>query len=77
MEIFGKIADFSSMRQKIIAVVLATDMTRHFGDIGKFKNRFLSNGEVKDDGDRLMMMEAMMHAADISNPTRSWEVCKK
>ena len=64
-------------RSKMISIVLATDMSRHFEDHGKFKNRFTSHHDMKDDADKLIVMEALMHAADISNPTREWSVCKR
>jgi hypothetical protein len=61
-------------RMKCIGLVLATDFARHFADFGKFQLRF-SNGGVKDEEDRLMVMEMMMHASDIGNPSRPWKLC--
>ena len=65
---------FKKIRGKIINLVLATDFSRHFSDISKFQTK-LSEGVVEDDEARLLCMEMMMHASDISNPTRPWELC--
>lgn len=62
------------MRESIIDIVLATDVTRHFADLAKFRNRF-SAGEIKNDEDRQIIAETLMHGADVSNPTRPWELC--
>lgn len=61
-------------RYKIISLVLATDFARHFSDLGKFQLKF-SNGSVKDEDDKLLAMETIMHASDIGNPSRPWKLC--
>jgi hypothetical protein len=65
------------IREKIIKVVLATDASKHFKHLNKFKNQF-GSGECKDsDDDRVRAMMMMMHAADISNPSRPWYLCSR
>lgn len=65
------------IREKIIKVVLATDASKHFKHVNKFKNQF-GSGECKDsDDDRARVMMMMMHAADISNPSRPWYLCSR
>lgn len=66
--------DKKKIRFKIISLVLATDFARHFNDLGKFQLRF-SSGGVKDDDDKLLVMEMMMHTSDVGNPSRPWKLC--
>lgn len=65
---------YKKVRGKIINIVLATDFSRHFSDISRFQTK-LNSGVVDDEESRGLCMEMMMHAADISNPTRTWEIC--
>jgi hypothetical protein len=67
--------DYVSMRSKIIAMVLATDISRHFSDLSKFKTKF-TTGEVVVD-DKVIFLEMIMHACDISNPSKPWSLCHK
>lgn len=65
------------IREKMIQVVLATDSSKHFKHLNKFKNQF-GAGDCKDnDDDRIRAMMMMMHAADISNPSRPWYLCSR
>lgn len=58
-------------------MVLATDISRHFVELAKFKSVF-SSGVVSDEGDeKLFFMEMMMHACDISNPSKPWHLCHR
>jgi hypothetical protein len=66
--------DKKKFRFKTISVVLATDFARHFADLGKFQLKF-SNATVKDDEDRMIVMEMLMHASDVGNPSRPWKNC--
>ena len=66
---------YKKTRVKIINLVLATDFSRHFGDISRFQIK-LASGLVEDEEARGLCMEMMMHACDISNPTRPWELCE-
>jgi hypothetical protein len=59
------------MRTKIIAMVLATDFSRHFSDLTKYKNKF-SIPELTEEGDKMLIQEMLMHVADISNPSKPW-----
>lgn len=64
------------LRNKMISMVLATDMSRHFQDMTKFRAKFSNDCNIKDENDKLMSMELMMHSADLGNPCRPWEICK-
>ena len=62
-------------RMRMIAIVLATDFSRHFADLGKFQLKF-SSGVFKDEEeDKSLAMEMMMHTSDIGNPSRPWRLC--
>eukprot|EP01050_Picozoa_sp_SAG11_P000427 SAG11_NODE_12_length_27025_cov_37.402681_30_plen_616_part_00 len=65
-------------RKKMISLFLATDMAQHFDIINKFTMRVDTNqftGENTDD--RELMLNVLLHAADLSNPTRPFETAKK
>jgi len=68
--------DYKTMREKIIANVLATDMSNHFSDMAKLKGRLAADIDVKDK-DKKFIMEIAVHAADISNPSKPWDLCKE
>ena len=63
--------NYKKTRSKIINCVLATDFSRHFADISKFKGK-LAGGKVEDDEGRGLCMDMMMHTCDVSNPSRPW-----
>ena len=54
-------------------MVLATDMSKHFGDLGKFKQRMAAGElDMANDDDKLDIMNMGIHMADISNPSKAW-----
>ena len=61
----------------MISIVLATDMARHFKDQGKLKNRIASDDFNMRSHDKLFVMSFLAHMADISNPTKRWDICIK
>jgi hypothetical protein len=69
--------NFKLARKHILHNVLATDMARHFGDMGKFNNRVISDDFSPSSGDKELATEFLFHMADISNPTKPWPLCKK
>lgn len=66
--------DKKKFRFKMISLILATDFSRHFVDLNKFKLKF-TDGLIKNDEDKLEVMEMIMHTADVSNPSRHWKTC--
>ena len=48
-DIFKEMAndDYTSMRERIISMILSTDMNNHFQDLGKLKGRLASKGLKK------------------------------
>lgn len=61
----------------MVHMVLATDMSKHFGDLGTFRQRVASENFEPDDKDKLLCMGVGIHLADISNPTKPWELTLK
>ena len=62
----------------MIQTVLATDMSKHFQDLGLLKSRMSSDEfDPETDKDKDMLLNLMFHLADISNPTKEWRLCRK
>ena len=65
------------IRKTVVSAVLATDMAVHFQLIGDIAKKAPMNGEelkCRDEGDRLFLCGILMHAADISNPYRRFDM---
>jgi hypothetical protein len=65
------------MRKYIIDNILYTDMSKHFGFFGEIKampgkDDFDPAGKYKSD-----IMKALVHASDIGNPTRPFDIAKE
>lgn len=77
-----------SIRKSIIEMILSTDMSTHFVLIDQLNDCVgrvfvpLStanaiNNVVLHDKDRSIMLRSILHAADISNPSKAWDIAKK
>nr|XP_031858798.1 uncharacterized protein CI109_005751 [Kwoniella shandongensis]KAA5525870.1 hypothetical protein CI109_005751 [Kwoniella shandongensis] len=69
--------DQKAFRKILYSSVLATDMSLHFAWIQRLKefDERLRDGEVgEDEDDRIMICQALIKCADISNPTRPIDV---
>jgi hypothetical protein len=71
-------------RNRIVNIILATDMTKHFDVTNKFKLKVEAGqfGEKGEDGqataeDRDILLDLLMHASDLSNPVRPFPLAKK
>ena len=63
------------MREIIVAMVLATDMTHHFEHVSKFSTKALTCGfDLNDKADRLLVLVMTLKMADISNPAKPWPI---
>ncbi|PAV55640.1 hypothetical protein WR25_25906 [Diploscapter pachys] len=70
--------EFSSIRQSIVDMVLATDISRHFEYLVKFnKMNVVDVAEEQREGNSLTVCNMLVKCADISNPTREWSLCQK
>jgi len=67
--------DYKLVRERMISMVLATDMSSHFPDIAQFKGRLAADFDMKKD--KNFMMNMIVHSSDISNPFKQWDVCKE
>lgn len=65
--------DRKEIRKKMIDMVLATDMAKHFDDIGQFKNRSTAEDFDPADGDKTLCLQIMIHLSDLNNPTKPWK----
>ena len=69
--------DYTKMRKLIVDNILYTDMTKHFQFMGEIKAM-----PSKEDFDPAApkykpdLAKALVHAADIGNPARPFELCK-
>ncbi|KAJ3212962.1 High affinity cAMP-specific 3',5'-cyclic phosphodiesterase 7A [Dinochytrium kinnereticum] len=69
---------YKQVRSCILSMVLATDMAGHFEYIAKFKNRLSGSGlQYEDAKDRQLLLDIAIKCGDISNATKSNELCKK
>eukprot|EP01116_Phalansterium_solitarium_P025024 TRINITY_DN937_c0_g1_i2.p1 TRINITY_DN937_c0_g1~~TRINITY_DN937_c0_g1_i2.p1 ORF type:complete len:881 (-),score=315.16 TRINITY_DN937_c0_g1_i2:150-2792(-) len=71
-------ACYMTARRIIIQAVLRTDMTHHFDLFNTASSQASLNafgGRTAES--RQLLVNLMLHMADISNPTRSWQLCKK
>ncbi|KAI5097866.1 high affinity cAMP-specific and IBMX-insensitive 3',5'-cyclic phosphodiesterase 8A, partial [Silurus meridionalis] len=83
--------EYRTLRQAIIDMVLATEMTKHFEHVNKFVNSINKplaaleeNGSTSDDDvkgilsvaeNRMLVKRMLIKCADISNPCRPLQLC--
>uniref|UniRef100_A0A665VSH0 Phosphodiesterase n=1 Tax=Echeneis naucrates TaxID=173247 RepID=A0A665VSH0_ECHNA len=79
--------EYRTLRQAIIDMVLATEMTKHFEHVNKFVNSINKplaaleeNGEsvksiLTSPENRILVKRMLIKCADISNPCRALELC--
>ena len=69
--------DYRHMRELMIEMVLGTDIAQHFTILSKFRAKFTdAQGEITTE-DRTLALVLLLHAADISNPSRPWVLCQR
>ena len=61
----------------MVGAVLATDMSKHFSELAKFKTRVGAQDFDAAASDKDMTLFELFHLADISNSTKPWNVCLK
>ncbi|KAJ3220320.1 cAMP-specific 3',5'-cyclic phosphodiesterase 4B [Chytriomyces hyalinus] len=68
-------ADYKSVRENVVDMVLATDLAQHFTLLTNFKKKVLT-GDTFDPlstrEDRTLLMQMLMKCSDVSNPTKAW-----
>jgi cAMP-specific phosphodiesterase 4 len=85
-------AQWREARRLIITIILGTDMAHHFEQISKTQVFVEVHGEdtkafcaglkdevdcLKEDKNRLFVLELVLHCSDISNPFKPFELCAK
>eukprot|EP00727_Mastigamoeba_balamuthi_P009120 m51a1_g4830 putative 3 -cyclic-nucleotide phosphodiesterase rega (874) ;mRNA; f:185180-188187 len=70
--------DIFELHRVVSQLVLATDMSRHLEITSQFSTR-VTTGKVDgaNKADRLLVLQMMIKAADVSNPTRPWTACSR
>lgn len=77
-----------AVRKSIINLILSTDMTAHFTLLEELNDCIVRNFEslatvaeleavVLPDKDRMVILRSILHAADISNPSKNWKTSKR
>ncbi|XP_072262492.1 dual specificity calcium/calmodulin-dependent 3',5'-cyclic nucleotide phosphodiesterase 1B isoform X2 [Pyxicephalus adspersus] len=62
--------EFTELRSLVIEMVLATDMSCHFQQVKTMKSSLQSLENI----DKSKALSLLLHAADISHPTKQWKV---
>ncbi|KAI8905347.1 hypothetical protein DFJ77DRAFT_435422 [Powellomyces hirtus] len=68
--------DFKGVREQVIDMVLATDLSQHFSVLTQFKSRVSSASFSPEEGkeDRWLLWKILIKLADVSNPSKDWRV---
>lgn len=71
--------ELSGFRRLLIKAVIATDLANHFKVLSKFSNKAKGPATLKknQEGDRVLLLEMLLHTADISNPAKPFLLSKK
>lgn len=84
--------DWRESRKIVITSILGTDMTHHFEQISKAQVFLDVHGEdtqsfcrgesgimecFSDEKNRLLLLELILHSADVSNPFKDFDVCAR
>lgn len=66
--------DFIRVRQLMIDMVLATDMSFHFRELNMLKERLAKEefNPSENEKDKLLILKYAFHLSDISNPAKSF-----
>ena len=68
---------YAKIREQMIGAVLATDMSHHFKAVGELKSEMLvKDFDVSNAKFKYKFAQLMFHLADISNPTKPWNLCQ-
>lgn len=77
MDIYADLVpeDYTRLRNLMILMVLGTDQVNHFSVLSQFKAKFSDSLSTTSE-DKDLCLELLLHAADISNPTKPWNLCR-
>ncbi|KAJ3152656.1 High affinity cAMP-specific 3',5'-cyclic phosphodiesterase 7A [Geranomyces michiganensis] len=73
------LSDMRGIREQVIDMVLATDLSQHFAVLSQFKNRVSSAQFSPEDSkdDRWLLWKILIKLADVSNPSKDWRVYER
>ena len=68
--------EYKEFRSIMCRVILATDMSTHFALLSKFREAVHSAGgwSPQQQSEKQLLLSTLLHAADLSNSTRSWDI---
>lgn len=71
--------EYREFRSVMCSAILSTDMSTHFNLLGRFRDAIHMEGgwNPEQSADKLLLIDIVLHSADLSNPVRPWELCKK
>jgi len=70
--------DIKSLRKKMIGLVLATDMSKHFGEMGKYKPRIqAADFDPSQGSDKDSTTHLLFHMSDVSNSAKPFNIARK
>ncbi|KAJ3019754.1 High affinity cAMP-specific and IBMX-insensitive 3',5'-cyclic phosphodiesterase 8B [Thoreauomyces humboldtii] len=73
--------EYDEVRKMVIKLILATDMSKHFEYINKFKSKMsagsLTNQLDKSQENRLVIAEIAIKCADLGNPAKTFALSRK
>jgi len=69
--------NYNTSRAIIINMVLSTDMANHFSDLALTKNRVKAEDFNPAEKDKQLMLNQLIHSADISNPIKPFDIYKE
>jgi len=70
-------SNYNTSRAIIINMVLSTDMANHFLDLNLTKSRIESDDFNAEGVDKQLMLNELIHSADISNPMKPMDIFKQ
>lgn len=68
---------YKKIRNEIINLVLATDMSFHFTNLAKLKEKISKATSFDPISDKKLCLENTFHLADIFYPTRPYEIFRE
>lgn len=69
--------ELKRFREKVISIVLATDMTRHFSDFSKMKALVSEENCCLDGENKDFFMDEIVHCADLINAARPFKIAQE
>jgi hypothetical protein len=66
---------FQQIRKSIVKMILSTDLSQHFHEISTFKNKLSGKDFPAAADDKQILLNILLHAADLSHITRAQPVC--